>query len=386
MSYKSKNNAKSKLASPINATALSITVQTGDGDLFPVITAGDFTYITLENAAGNREIIKISARAAASDTLTIDTVGRGQEGTTARSWSTGDVVSLRLTSSLLDASVAHPTQTAAAHAASAISNIPHGNVASTDVQSAINELDTEKFDVTNTLAATSKATPVDADVILLIDSVTGLLNILTWGNLKATLKTYFDTLYLAINALLTPPGSFLDFGGNTAPSGYLVCPLSLTHINATTYSGLAFAIGTVWGNGGTTVNAGSFVPGNTYVIKTVGTTNFTAIGASSNTVGVTFKATGAGSGTGVANDQIALPSFPADYANVQANSNVGTSTIGAVLAHTHTVTGGAQTGSGGSAGVGTAGTAATQNTYAQSPAGASANLPAGMRVLRCIKY
>ena len=48
------------------------------------------------------------------------------------------------------------------------------------------------------------------------------------------------------------------------------------------------------------VTAGSFVPGATYTILTVGTTNWTAIGASSNTVGVQFVATGTGSGTGTA--------------------------------------------------------------------------------------
>ena len=47
-------------------------------------------------------------------------------------------------------------------------------------------------------------------------------------------------------------------------------------------------------------NAGSFIPGATYTILTVGTTNYTAIGAASNTVGVTFIATGVGSGTGTA--------------------------------------------------------------------------------------
>lgn len=49
-----------------------------------------------------------------------------------------------------------------------------------------------------------------------------------------------------------------------------------------------------------TTTAGSFVTGSTYTITTVGTTDFTAIGAISNTVGVTFVATGAGSGTGEA--------------------------------------------------------------------------------------
>ena len=49
-----------------------------------------------------------------------------------------------------------------------------------------------------------------------------------------------------------------------------------------------------------TVNAGSLSVGTFYHILTVGTTSWTAIGASSNTVGVYFQASGAGSGTGTA--------------------------------------------------------------------------------------
>ncbi len=48
------------------------------------------------------------------------------------------------------------------------------------------------------------------------------------------------------------------------------------------------------------LTAGSFVTGGTHTIVTVGNTDFTAIGASANTVGVTFTATGVGSGTGTA--------------------------------------------------------------------------------------
>lgn len=47
-------------------------------------------------------------------------------------------------------------------------------------------------------------------------------------------------------------------------------------------------------------NAGTFVTGLPYSISEVGTTDFTAIGATSNTVGEVFTATGAGTGTGVA--------------------------------------------------------------------------------------
>lgn len=50
--------------------------------------------------------------------------------------------------------------------------------------------------------------------------------------------------------------------------------------------------------------AGDFVTGTAYKILFVGTTDFTAIGASSNNVGVEFTATGPGSGTGTASKNI----------------------------------------------------------------------------------
>lgn len=49
-----------------------------------------------------------------------------------------------------------------------------------------------------------------------------------------------------------------------------------------------------------TVTAGSFVVGVRYTIVSVGSTDFTLIGAASNTVGVVFVATGVGAGTGTA--------------------------------------------------------------------------------------
>jgi hypothetical protein len=48
-------------------------------------------------------------------------------------------------------------------------------------------------------AAAAKVTPVDADTLPLIDSAaSNALKKVTWANIKATLKTYFDTLYVVL--------------------------------------------------------------------------------------------------------------------------------------------------------------------------------------------
>lgn len=51
---------------------------------------------------------------------------------------------------------------------------------------------------------------------------------------------------------------------------------------------------------GASVTAGNFIIGQTYLITSIGSTNFQSIGAVSNTVGLYFIATGVGSGTGTA--------------------------------------------------------------------------------------
>ena len=47
--------------------------------------------------------------------------------------------------------------------------------------------------------ATAKTTPVDADLTPIADSAaSNVIKKVTWVNIKATLKTYFDTLYIAV--------------------------------------------------------------------------------------------------------------------------------------------------------------------------------------------
>lgn len=94
MSQKYVNNAFSTLVSTVLPAATSIFVQPGHGNRWPVIAAPDFCYTTLEDAVGNIEIVKVTARTLGSDELIVT---RAQQGTAARTWSMGDLVELRVT-------------------------------------------------------------------------------------------------------------------------------------------------------------------------------------------------------------------------------------------------------------------------------------------------
>ena len=57
------------------------------------------------------------------------------------------------------------------------------------------------------------------------------------------------------------------------------------------------------------VDAGDIIPGNTYIISSIGTTDYTLIGAADNEVGLTFVAGAVGSGTGTVLEIIQDPMF-----------------------------------------------------------------------------
>jgi hypothetical protein len=140
MARKYKNNASSTLAGALGVSTTTLTVATGQGDRFPVASGADYFKLTLQKSGGT-EIVKVTSRAASSDSMTIV---RAQEGTTALSFSIGDTVSLRATADSYDSIDAHIEATSAAHSASAIANIPSGGISATNVQAALNELDAEK--------------------------------------------------------------------------------------------------------------------------------------------------------------------------------------------------------------------------------------------------
>lgn len=137
------NFASSTLTAGLASGATGVgAVTVANGAAFPSFSGSDYTYLVLEDAALNREIVKVNARS--GNAMDIPVGGRGLDGTTTRTWNTGDIVSLRY---LRKMKLDHDTE---GHAASVISNTPAGNIAATTVQAAIDELDAEKTTVKTT--------------------------------------------------------------------------------------------------------------------------------------------------------------------------------------------------------------------------------------------
>jgi len=97
MSQLFKNNATSYIDGAISAAVTSISLPSGAGAKFPVISGSDYFLATIVGLSSSGiedtwEIVKVTARS--SDTLT---VVRAQESTTALSWAHASRIENRLT-------------------------------------------------------------------------------------------------------------------------------------------------------------------------------------------------------------------------------------------------------------------------------------------------
>jgi hypothetical protein len=169
MTVKFTNNASGTLASSITTASTTLTLTTGQGSLFPSLASGEYFFATLVDSSNNIEIVKVTAR-----TTDVLTIVRAQDNTIARAFIGGDRLELRPTAaalnailqdakdysdssagSLINAHISDPTD---AHMASAVGFTPTGNIAATNVQTALVELDTEKLAATATVTASNGIT------------------------------------------------------------------------------------------------------------------------------------------------------------------------------------------------------------------------------------
>lgn len=124
MPIKHTNFASSKLAVGIGASDVTLSVTGTQGARFPVLGAGDYCYLVIENATKQREIVKATARS--SDTFT---VVRGQDDTTAQAWIAGDTVSLRFVKAAIADSLGNGVQRTSATGSAVL---PTGTTAQRD--------------------------------------------------------------------------------------------------------------------------------------------------------------------------------------------------------------------------------------------------------------
>jgi len=91
--------------------------------------------------------------------------------------------------------------------------------------------------------ATAKTTPVDADNVPLIDSAaSNVLKKLSWANIKATLKTYFDALYVTGPASATD-NAIARFDGTTGKLVQSTSAATLSDVGYFTAGGYSAADG-----------------------------------------------------------------------------------------------------------------------------------------------
>ncbi len=111
------NNARASLVSGVTETDTTLTIEAGKADLFPsanvgtgaVPSASNWFKVVLQDSLGDFEIVYVRTRSTGSGI--VSNVMRGQEGTTARAFSSGTVVGLRITAADFQSALSSVTST-----------------------------------------------------------------------------------------------------------------------------------------------------------------------------------------------------------------------------------------------------------------------------------
>ena len=166
----------------------------------------------------------------------------------------------------------------------------------TDVQTALGHIETSALNASKVgphiNSLTAKTTPVDADMVSVMDSAAANAEKkLSWSNIKTTLKSYFDTVYAVAGAYLTAVTTDATLtGSGTAGSPLHAVPQAVIVDNTTitgtgltgsplvSHSGLS-AVSTdttLTGNGTAGSPLHAVIPAQTATTTSVDTTAFTS--------------------------------------------------------------------------------------------------------------
>lgn len=165
------NNAKSRLAANITASATTLSVTPGDGAKFPSLTGSAYFYCTLVKADGTAEIIKVTGRS--TDTFTIQrAVEPINSAQTAYAFSAGDRIEIRLTTMGLVGELDRIEELALISVATKVANY---TVTENDLHSLIKVNTTDG----NKIITLPQITTLNADFDLLVVKLTGDTNVVT---------------------------------------------------------------------------------------------------------------------------------------------------------------------------------------------------------------
>lgn len=231
---------------------------------------------TLQSTIGKNGAIEILGTGAGEDSLTIPTGSRINLGSVTLSDAGGAYA-------LSSALTAHTGAVSGAHAASAISNTPSGNLAATTAQGALDELQTDVDTRATSVALTTHAALTAAHGAT--GAVVGTTNTQTLTN-----KTFSDpitsTVASGVDTLVVPSGARIKFGNVTLAEGSTVLSCS-SHLAASQ---------NIKSNGGSLQlgTAGQWVENqqSTLKLKGAATNGATAVGVTSDT-GNAFTTAGA---------------------------------------------------------------------------------------------
>ena len=101
-----RNNVSATLAAALSATDTGIALSSGQGSLFPSLSAGEYFYATLSGPTTGPEIIKVTNRV--GDTLTVT---RAQEGTVGQHFPAGGRIEIRVTAASVEDAISDKIKT-----------------------------------------------------------------------------------------------------------------------------------------------------------------------------------------------------------------------------------------------------------------------------------
>lgn len=209
------NNASGYVGASVTTGATTISLQTGNGALFPSPSGGDYFPVTFVKSDGSLEIMKCTGRA--GDVLTVT---RAQEGTSAKAFDVGDRVSLRITAGSL-----------------------------TDFVANKQPLDAALTSLAGLVGAADKVAYFTAADVLALMTVTAFARTVLDDADAATACTT-----LGLDWCNNSYGMVAAFAANVTPTGWLKC--NGAAVSRTTYANLFARIGTTYGagDGSTTFN------------------------------------------------------------------------------------------------------------------------------------